>query len=184
MVDYNTGSESIEFGDLGSKVMVMVTENVCKNDEKKLAKNSNLDIFEITSHHSIENLIVVILKPNMTILHNKQFQQEAFRERRHLHICDLVVWPWPFVKVKKANVIRCLLLYFTLVPGMRSTGLLLYEISPFVYFIWPLTFTCDLHRLSRSLSRSYIYTYFMLLNVCTKIEVCRLSRIWNMDICI
>ena len=34
MVAYNTGSDPIEFGDLGSKVKVTVTENVCKNDEK------------------------------------------------------------------------------------------------------------------------------------------------------
>ena len=33
MVAYNTGSNPIEFGDLGSKVKVTVTENVCKNDE-------------------------------------------------------------------------------------------------------------------------------------------------------
>ena len=71
MVAYRTGSNLIEIGDLGSKVKVTVTENVCKNDEKKIAKNSNLDIFEIKSHHSIGNFIAVILIPNMTILQNK-----------------------------------------------------------------------------------------------------------------
>ena len=71
MAAYNTGSNPIEFGDLGSKVKVTVTENVCKNDKKKFAKNSNLDIFEIRSHHSIGNFIAVILIPNMTILQNK-----------------------------------------------------------------------------------------------------------------
>ena len=71
MVAYNTGSNPIEFGDLGSKVKVTVTENVCKNDEKKIAKNSNLDIFEIRSHYSIGSFIAVILIPNMTILHNE-----------------------------------------------------------------------------------------------------------------
>ena len=65
---------------------------------------------------------------------------------------DLVVWHWLFVKVKKADVIRCRLLYCTLLPGIMSMDLLLCEISPFVYSMWPLTFTCDLHRLSRSLS--------------------------------
>ena len=54
---------------------------------------------------------------------------------------DLVVWHWPFIKVKKADVIRCRLLYCTLIPGMMSMGLLLYVISPFVYFIWPSTVT-------------------------------------------
>ena len=74
MVAYNTVSDPIEFGDLGSNFKVTVTENVCKNDEKwwkKFAKNSNLDIFEIRSNHSIGNFIAVILIPNMTILHNK-----------------------------------------------------------------------------------------------------------------
>ena len=71
MVAYNTGLDPIEIGDLGSKVKVTVTENVCKNDEKKFAKNSYLNIFEIKSHHSIGNFIAVILIPNMTILQNK-----------------------------------------------------------------------------------------------------------------
>ena len=38
MVAYNTGSNPIEIGDLGSKVKVTVTENVCKNDEKNSPK--------------------------------------------------------------------------------------------------------------------------------------------------
>ena len=38
MVAYNTGSDPIEFGDLGSKVKVTVTENVSKNHEKKSLK--------------------------------------------------------------------------------------------------------------------------------------------------
>ena len=38
---------------------------------------------------------------------------------------DLVVWHWPFIKVKKADVIRCHLLHCTLVPGMMSMGLII-----------------------------------------------------------
>ena len=34
MIAYNTGSDPIEFSDLGSKVKVTMTENVCKNDKK------------------------------------------------------------------------------------------------------------------------------------------------------
>ena len=34
MAAYCTGSDSIEIGDLGSKVKVTVTENVSKKDEK------------------------------------------------------------------------------------------------------------------------------------------------------
>ena len=82
MVAYNTVSNPIEFDDLGSKVKVTVTENVCENDEKgwkKFAKNSNLDIFEIRSHHSIGNFIAVILIPNMTILHHKWFQELSMK---------------------------------------------------------------------------------------------------------
>ena len=40
-----------------------------------------------------------------------------------------------FVKVKKSDVIRCRLLYCTLVPGVMSMGLLIYEISTFVNFM-------------------------------------------------
>ena len=38
MVAYRTCSDPIEFGDLGSKVKVTVTKNVCKNDEKNSPK--------------------------------------------------------------------------------------------------------------------------------------------------
>ena len=38
MVAYNTGSDPIEFGDLGSKVKVTVTENVCKKWWKMMKK--------------------------------------------------------------------------------------------------------------------------------------------------
>ena len=38
MVAYRTGSDPIEIGDLGSKVKVTVTENVCNNDEKNSPK--------------------------------------------------------------------------------------------------------------------------------------------------
>ena len=60
-------SNPIEIGDLGSNVKVTVTENVCKIDEKKIAKNPNLDILKIRFHHSIGNFITVILISNMTI---------------------------------------------------------------------------------------------------------------------
>ena len=38
MVAYRIGSDPIEFGDLGSKVKVTVTEKVCKSDEKNSPK--------------------------------------------------------------------------------------------------------------------------------------------------
>ena len=50
-------------------------------------------------------------------------------------------WPSAFVNVKKTDVIRCRLLYCTLVPGKMSMCLILYEISSFVYF----NVTLDLH---------------------------------------
>ena len=42
------------------------------------------------------------------------------------------VWLWPFVKDKKADVIRCHLLYCTLVPGMMS--ILVYCFARFCLF--------------------------------------------------
>ena len=41
MVAYRIGSNPIEIGDLGSKVKVTVTENVCKIDEKKKFKSKH-----------------------------------------------------------------------------------------------------------------------------------------------
>ena len=39
MVAYRIGSNPIEIGELGLKVKVTVTENVCKNDDKNSPKN-------------------------------------------------------------------------------------------------------------------------------------------------
>ena len=81
-------------------------------------------------------MIVYGYLPKKVHFEKKPFkdEQEAFRERRHLHVCDL--WPWV---VKKAYVIRCRLLYCTLVPGMMSVNVIVSEIWPLVYFcdLWP-----------------------------------------------
>ena len=72
-------------------------------------------------------------------------KQEAFRERRHLHVCDLR--PWRVIltltsKVKKAYVIRCRLLYCALVPGM-SVKVIVCEVWTLINFVtfalhlWP-----------------------------------------------
>ena len=37
---------------------------------------------------------------------------------------DRELWPWPLVKVKNADDIRCRFLYCTLVPGRTSMGLM------------------------------------------------------------
>ena len=57
---------------------------------------------------------------------------------------DLLVWPWLCVKVKEAYVIRCCVLYCTLVRERISVGVKVNEIWPFVNFVtfdlylWPL----------------------------------------------
>ena len=57
------------------------------------------------------------------VAHKENFWQEAFRERKHFHICD--IWHWRVTLTlrqgkNKAYVIRCCLLFCTLVPGMMS----------------------------------------------------------------
>ena len=74
---------------------------------------------------------------------------------------DLDVWPWSYFKAKKAYVIRCRLLYCALVPGMMSMGLILYEISSLVYFMWHLTFTYDLQLLSRSFALNSFDVFYV-----------------------
>ena len=70
MMSYVSGQIKFENDDLGSKVKVNVTENVCKI-MKKIAINSNIVIFKLRFHHSIGNVITIIMIPNMTILQNK-----------------------------------------------------------------------------------------------------------------
>ena len=116
------------------------------------------------------------VKLKMIICGNRK-KEMNYKDKRHSEntdtSCDLS--PCGVTTFRQAQESWCHLLYCTLLPGMISMDLLLYKISTFVYFMWPLTFTCDLQLLSMSLA-------FMLLNVCTKNEVCRFSRIWNMDI--
>ena len=57
---------------------------------------------------------------------------------------DLELWPW--LMVKNAYVIRCRLLYCTLVPGMMYVSVKVCEIWPQFNFLFPLTFACDLHH--------------------------------------
>ena len=52
---------------------------------------------------------------------------------------DLDVWPWPYIKVKKAYVIRCCLLYCTLVSGMMSVSKIVCKYNRYFIFcdLWP-----------------------------------------------
>ena len=73
--------------------------------------------------------------------------QKAFRERRHLHVCDL--WPWVVtLTLCQDYVIRCRLLYCSLVPGMMSVSVIVCEIWPLVYFhdLWPSPVTFIVHQ--------------------------------------
>ena len=91
-----------------------------------------------------------------------------FQEKKHSENADnstsatfnLDVRLWPFVKVKKAIVIRCRLLYCTLLPGIMSVrkSLLDMTISWICVSIWPSleTFNCDLHCLSFTLIIRYM----------------------------
>ena len=81
-------------------------------------------------------------------------QQEAFRERRHLHVCDL--WPWVVTltlsqgQISLCNSMSLIVLYLgSRYDVCECNSLWDMSIST---FLWPLTFACDLHRPSRSLS--------------------------------
>ena len=90
---------------------------------------------------------------------------------------DLNVWPWPYFKVKKAYVIRCRLLYCTLVSGMVSVS----EIVFIFCDLWPSPVTFGICQGPFYLNH---YIYLMLLYIGIKYEVCWLNRIWNMDYCL
>ena len=89
---------------------------------------------------------------------------------------DLDVWPWLYVKVKKADVIRYRLLYCTLVPGIMSMRVMICEIKPFVHF-------CDLWNSSLTFIVCQGHFHFnhqmdiTLLYIGTKYEVCMFNRI-------
>ena len=59
MVAYRSGSNPIEIGDLGSKVMVTMTKNVSKN--LKIPKKSSMNTFENKYYCLIEHFFVFIL---------------------------------------------------------------------------------------------------------------------------
>ena len=88
---------------------------------------------------------------------------------------DLDVWPWP---CQNAYIIRCRLLYCTLVPGMVS-------VSEIVCKIWPLRLVhfCDLWP-SPVTFHFYPLMDVMLLCIGSKSEVCRFNRFWDMDNCL
>ena len=59
------------------------------------------------------------------------YKQEAFRERRHFHICDIWHWRVTLTLSQGQNyyVIRYRSLYCTLVPGMMSVSVIVCEIN-------------------------------------------------------
>ena len=99
-------------------------------------------------------LVKVSLLKMVNLDERSRSKQEAFRERRHLHVCAL--WPWHVTlilfQVKKAHDIKCRLLHCALIPGMISVNEIVCEIWPLIHFLWPLNFTCDLQLIPRSLS--------------------------------
>ena len=110
----------------------------------------------ITTRHMGRNIVFIGKVYLMNLWQRKSTKKETFRERRHLQVCDL--WPWVVTLTLDqgqkglCHQMSLIIYYCTLLPGMMSMGLLLYEISPFVYFIWHLTFTYDLQLLARSLT--------------------------------
>ena len=58
-------------------------------------------------------------------------------------IFDLYVWPWLYVKVKKAYIIRCRLLYCIIVPYMLFVSVIVCEMWQLVHFceFWPSSVT-------------------------------------------
>ena len=88
------------------------------------------------------------------------WQQEAFRERRHLHVCDL--WPWrvtlTLLQGQESYVIRCRLLYCALIPGMMNLNVTVCEIWPLIHFV-----TFDLHLWPSA----YVKVSFTLISRCT-----------------
>ena len=83
MVAYCTDSNPIEIGDLGSKVKVTVTENICKNDEKNSPKIQILTFFKLD--------LIIRLKiwlpscwyqiwPHYTINNSKNYQWKILKK--------------------------------------------------------------------------------------------------------
>ena len=93
---------------------------------------------EFLMNHSIISIL------QKTMQQNKRIIKEAFRERRHFHVCDL--WPWVVTLLlsqgqKGLCHYSCCLLYCTLVPGIMSVSVIVCKIWPFVHFcdlrLWP-----------------------------------------------
>ena len=145
----------------------------------------DLDLSIDVIHRSIKIKLIVIwwcTAPNLTHKKKKGSIQRTQTPPRLWPLtlsCDLDLKSRS-KRLMSLDVIYCIVPWY---PGMMSMGLILYEISPFVYFMWPLTlwpsafvkFTCTL--IIRCIS------IFMLLNHCTKTQVCRFSRKRNIAIC-
>ena len=80
------------------------------------------------------------------------------RERRHLHVCDL--WPWVVTLTSSQGIkgLCHLMSLIVLYLGTRYDVCMCNSLRDMTIssFLWPLTFACDLHRPSRSLSFFFI----------------------------
>ena len=103
---------------------------------KKVSSKSMLSFPRFTNKQNWKNTLT-----------NKKYSENA--DTSTSVTFDLVVWPWPFVKVKKADVIWCHLLYCTLVPGtrydvygfntLRNITICLFYVT-FDLHLWPFAF--------------------------------------------
>ena len=83
-----------------------------------------------------------------------KFQLHTLKNKKQT---PLRLWPLTCdfeLTSRSKNVIRCRLLYCTLVPGMMSVSVIVWEILSIAInsFLWPLTFAWDNQRLSRPFS--------------------------------
>ena len=129
-------------------------------DMKCTIGTDNSGVFSTSSQVS-EIYLISIWR---TRIHNDNLKKSIQRTQTPSPL-SFNLWPWDMTLVKKVYVIRCRLLYFTLIPCKMSLSVIVCEIWPFLHFLWPRTFACDLHRPSRSLSfisldRRYVVVYW------------------------
>ena len=99
------------------------------------------------------------IRKRLNALHQRVFEpwkliQEASRERRHLHVCDLWLWVVTLTLSQGQKGLCNIMSFIVVYLGTRYDvcDVIICEIWQLVHFLLPLTFACDLLRPSRSLS--------------------------------
>ena len=138
--------------------MLLFMFSIVTGNAAKVTSASSQYTRKLCTHHRIAHRSSFFKSSGIFTLISSNYSKRRKNKTRSIQRTQTppLLWPWrvtlTLLQGQETYVIRCRLLYCALVPGIKSMNVIVCEIWPFIHFVRPLTFTCDLQFISWSLS--------------------------------